>query len=111
MDLKSFHSASAARFKGAFDIPTEIQTRAWPEIRRRKNTLISAPTGSGKTLAAGLCAIDGLVRQSLGGRRIKHESYMCRCTRRSVTILRIICGRFLKAYGKSSRGQGSLKRF
>ncbi len=68
MDLKSFHPAVASWFKGAFDAPTEIQTKAWPEIGRRKNTLISAPTGSGKTLAAFLSVIDGLVRQSLEGR-------------------------------------------
>jgi ATP-dependent Lhr-like helicase len=68
MDLKSFHPAVASWFKGAFDAPTEIQTRAWPKIGRGKHTLISAPTGSGKTLAAFLSAIDNLVKQSLEGK-------------------------------------------
>ncbi|MCI0481821.1 MAG: DEAD/DEAH box helicase, partial [Candidatus Dadabacteria bacterium] len=37
------------------------------EIKKRRNTLISAPTGSGKTLAAFLSAIDDLVKEGLVG--------------------------------------------
>jgi ATP-dependent Lhr-like helicase len=68
MALKEFHCSVASWFKKEFDAPTEIQERAWPAIRRRRNTLISAPTGSGKTLAAFLSAIDDLVKEGLEGR-------------------------------------------
>lgn len=67
MALDSFHPAVATWFKGAFDGPTEIQTQAWPAIKNREDTLISAPTGSGKTLAAFLSAIDDQVQDSLQG--------------------------------------------
>jgi ATP-dependent helicase Lhr and Lhr-like helicase len=67
MALKFFHPAVAKWFKRTFDAPTEIQTEAWPLIKKRKDTLISAPTGSGKTLAAFLSAIDSLVRVGLEG--------------------------------------------
>ena len=50
-----------------FDGPTEIQKLAWPEIKKGRHTLISAPTGSGKTLAAFLSAIDDLVKMGLSG--------------------------------------------
>jgi len=67
MVLNNFHPAVSAWFKEAFDFPTEIQIKAWPEIKKRSHTLISAPTGSGKTLAAFLSSIDDLVHQSLEG--------------------------------------------
>ncbi len=65
MVLDKFHPAVASWFKNSFDGPTEIQKKAWPEIKKKSNTLISAPTGSGKTLAAFLASIDDLVRRSL----------------------------------------------
>ncbi|HVY55476.1 MAG TPA: DEAD/DEAH box helicase, partial [Thermodesulfobacteriota bacterium] len=67
MALDIFHDSVAEWFKKEFDAPTEIQEKAWPEIKKRKNTLISAPTGSGKTLAAFLSAIDDLVKAALDG--------------------------------------------
>jgi ATP-dependent Lhr-like helicase len=67
MALDNFHPSVANWFRKAFDAPTEIQTKAWPEIQKRHNTLISAPTGSGKTLAAFLSAINDLIRQGLEG--------------------------------------------
>ena len=68
MALEEFHHSVASWFRKEFDSPTEIQERAWPEIKKRRNTLISAPTGSGKTLAAFLSAIDDLVKEELEGR-------------------------------------------
>jgi len=65
MPLKQFHATVASWFQQAFEEPTEIQTKAWPEIKKHRNTLIAAPTGSGKTLAAFLATIDDLVRQGL----------------------------------------------
>lgn len=62
-----FHPAVAAWFEDRFDEPSDIQKRAWPVIKQRQNTLISAPTGSGKTLAAFLSSIDDLVRQGQYG--------------------------------------------
>ena len=66
MVIDGFHPAVAAWFRRSFDAPTEVQAKAWPEIKGRGNTLIAAPTGSGKTLAAFLSIIDDLVRQGLG---------------------------------------------
>ena len=65
MVLDKFHPAVASWFHNSFDGPTEIQEKAWPEIKKKSNTLITAPTGSGKTLAAFLDSIDDLFRQSL----------------------------------------------
>ena len=62
-----FHPAVAAWFEDRFDEPSDIQKRAWPVIKERRNTLIAAPTGSGKTLAAFLSSIDDLVRQGQYG--------------------------------------------
>ncbi len=67
MALDNFHPAVANWFRKTFEAPTEIQTKAWPEIQKRQNTLIFAPTGSGKTLAAFLSAINDLIRQGLEG--------------------------------------------
>ncbi|MFI5324118.1 MAG: DEAD/DEAH box helicase, partial [Thermodesulfobacteriota bacterium] len=68
MALEEFHPSVKSWFDSEFDSPTEVQERAWPEIKKRRNTLISAPTGSGKTLAAFLSAIDDLVKEGLDGR-------------------------------------------
>ncbi|MDA2918765.1 DEAD/DEAH box helicase [Desulfobacterota bacterium AH_259_B03_O07] len=65
MVLDRFHSSVGNWFQNAFEQPTEIQVKAWPEIRKKRNTLISAPTGSGKTLAAFLATIDDLIKQGL----------------------------------------------
>jgi len=62
-----FHPAVANWFIKTFQQPTEVQQKAWKEIKKDCNTLIAAPTGSGKTLAAFLSAIDDLVRKSLSG--------------------------------------------
>jgi ATP-dependent Lhr-like helicase len=63
-----FHPAVATWFAARFVAPTPAQAEAWPAIKARRHTLVSAPTGSGKTLAAFLAAIDELVRQGLEGR-------------------------------------------
>lgn len=68
MILEQFHPSVAAWFKREFEAPTEIQEKAWQEIKKGRNTLISAPTGSGKTLAAFLSAIDDLVKEGIKGR-------------------------------------------
>jgi len=47
-----FHPAIASWFNSRFEEPSDIQKRAWPVIKQKKNTLIAAPTGSGKTLVA-----------------------------------------------------------
>ncbi|MBN4061584.1 DEAD/DEAH box helicase [Bacteroidales bacterium AH-315-I05] len=67
MIFKNFHPVVAQWFQDEFESPTEIQQKAWPEIKARKNVLISAPTGSGKTLAAFFAAIDNLVQQGIEG--------------------------------------------
>lgn len=65
MPLDAFHPAVSAWFAKAFPAPTPAQAKAWPAIRRGRNTLVAAPTGSGKTLTAFMTAIDMLVRQGL----------------------------------------------
>ncbi|MCB9232524.1 MAG: DEAD/DEAH box helicase [Bacteroidia bacterium] len=67
MSFSSFHPLVEKWFRATFEVPTEIQSRAWPSIKAGKHTLIAAPTGSGKTLAAFMSAIDDLVRQGLEG--------------------------------------------
>ena len=68
MNLEIFHPAVARWFARSFPGPTEPQSRAWPEIKKQRHTLIAAPTGSGKTLAAFLSAIDDLVRLGVEGK-------------------------------------------
>ncbi|HXA02969.1 MAG TPA: DEAD/DEAH box helicase, partial [Cytophagaceae bacterium] len=65
--FESFHPAVSGWFMNTFGEATEVQVQAWPEIRKKKNTLIAAPTGSGKTLAAFLASIDELIRQGITG--------------------------------------------
>ncbi|MFL5731446.1 MAG: DEAD/DEAH box helicase, partial [Cytophagaceae bacterium] len=65
--FESFHPAVSGWFKGTFGEATQVQAQAWPEIRKKKNTLIAAPTGSGKTLAAFLASIDDLICQGIRG--------------------------------------------
>ncbi len=65
MAFEIFHPAVGAWFEKELGSPTEVQERAWPEIRKGSNVLIAAPTGSGKTLAAFLSAIDDLVKEGL----------------------------------------------
>ncbi|HEY7215073.1 MAG TPA: DEAD/DEAH box helicase, partial [Thermoanaerobaculia bacterium] len=74
MPHTDFHPAVASWFAKRFGAATEPQTRAWPEIRAGRHTLIAAPTGSGKTLAAFLSAIDDLVRQALLGGGLPDET-------------------------------------
>ena len=68
-----FHPAVAAWFDRSFAAPTAAQAQAWPAIAGGRHVLIAAPTGSGKTLAAFMAAIDGLVRQGVGG-ELKDET-------------------------------------
>ena len=68
MNLELFHPAVARWFARTFPAPTEPQSKAWPEIKKQRHTLIAAPTGSGKTLAAFLSAIDDLVRLGVEGK-------------------------------------------
>ncbi|HEX5885635.1 MAG TPA: DEAD/DEAH box helicase, partial [Pyrinomonadaceae bacterium] len=68
MNLEIFHPAVTRWFARSFPAPTEPQSKAWPEIKKQRHTLIAAPTGSGKTLAAFLSAIDDLVRLGVEGK-------------------------------------------
>lgn len=56
-----FHPQVQSWLSDKFTQPTDIQTKAWPEISLGRHVLVSAPTGSGKTLTAFLWAIDGLI--------------------------------------------------
>jgi ATP-dependent Lhr-like helicase len=62
-----FHPLTEEWFVTRFGRATEPQARAWPELARGHDVLISAPTGSGKTLAAFLTCLDRLVRKGLDG--------------------------------------------
>ena len=67
MPLSAFHAISRDWFVQQFGTPTQAQAQAWPAIKARRHTLISAPTGSGKTLAAFYAAIDDLLQQAQQG--------------------------------------------
>ncbi|MFP4349871.1 MAG: DEAD/DEAH box helicase [Desulfococcaceae bacterium] len=56
-----FHSLIHSWFATEIGTPTDIQTKAWPEIAAGRHVLVTAPTGSGKTLTAFLWAIHQLV--------------------------------------------------
>ncbi len=59
--LTQFHPLIRKWFTERLGAPTDIQSRAWPEIARGRHVLATAPTGSGKTLTAFLWAINQLV--------------------------------------------------
>ncbi|MFW6374638.1 MAG: DEAD/DEAH box helicase, partial [Thermodesulfobacteriota bacterium] len=56
-----FHSLIHSWFATEIGTPTDIQSKAWPEIAAGRHVLVTAPTGSGKTLTAFLWAIHQLV--------------------------------------------------
>ncbi len=59
--LSLFHPLIRNWFMEKMGAPTNIQSRAWPEIALGRHVLVTAPTGSGKTLTAFLWAINQLV--------------------------------------------------
>src|SRR5438874_3097090 len=67
MNRFQFHPAVVRWFEQTFGLPTEPQSRGWPQIQSGRHVLISAPTGSGKTLAAFLASLDVLFREGAGG--------------------------------------------
>src|SRR5438105_1671513 len=58
--LEIFSPAARAWFEGAFEAPTEVQSKGWRAVAAGRHTLMTAPTGSGKTLAAFFYALDKL---------------------------------------------------
>src|SRR5438874_5518382 len=67
MQRFQFHPAVERWFEQTFGLPTEPQSRGWPQIQSGRHVLISAPTGSGKTLAAFLASLDVLFREGVEG--------------------------------------------
>jgi ATP-dependent Lhr-like helicase len=59
--IPPFHPLIQSWFSKEIGTPTDIQSKAWPEIAAGGHVLITAPTGSGKTLTAFLWAIHQLV--------------------------------------------------
>ena len=64
--LSQFHPLIRKWFTERMGAPTDIQSRAWPQIARGRHVLATAPTGSGKTLTAFLWAINQLVTDVWG---------------------------------------------
>ncbi len=62
------HPITREWFKKKFGAFSPPQKFAVPDIKMKKNTLISSPTGSGKTLSAFLTIIDELVNMSERGK-------------------------------------------
>lgn len=62
--FSSLHPITREWFRKKFGAFSPPQKFAVPDIKMRKNTLISSPTGSGKTLSAFLTIIDELVSLS-----------------------------------------------
>jgi ATP-dependent Lhr-like helicase len=65
MSLSSFSAATQTWFSDRIGTPTEIQSRAWPEISAGRHVLISAPTGAGKSLAVWTPLLDRLFNPSV----------------------------------------------
>ena len=59
--LENFHPLIREWFSREVGKPTDVQEKAWPEISKGRNVLVTAPTGSGKTLTAFLWAINQLI--------------------------------------------------
>jgi ATP-dependent helicase Lhr and Lhr-like helicase len=59
--LSFFHPLIRKWFSEKVGEPTDIQSKAWPEIAEGRHVLVTAPTGCGKTLAAFLWGINQLV--------------------------------------------------
>jgi len=59
--MNDFHPLTVSWFKKRFSEATPVQLKAWSQIRKGGDVLISAPTGSGKTFAAFLSCLDRLV--------------------------------------------------
>ena len=59
--LSFFHPLIRKWFRESLGVPTDVQSRAWPEIALGKHALVMAPTGSGKTLTAFLWSNNQLV--------------------------------------------------
>ncbi|UCH98045.1 MAG: DEAD/DEAH box helicase, partial [Candidatus Aminicenantes bacterium] len=74
--LNLFHPLVRQWFLERVGIPTDIQTKAWPEIAKGSHVLVTAPTGSGKTLTAFLWAINNFLvsRQSMEKMRVLYIS-------------------------------------
>ena len=73
--MQNFNSSVWQWFQDAIGKPTEAQQQAWPAIKEKKNTLISAPTGSGKTLSAFFSIIDDLIQKGLEG-SLEEKTYV-----------------------------------
>ncbi len=69
--LFSFHPLIRKWFIESKGAPTDIQSKAWPEIARGRHVLVTAPTGSGKTLTAFLWAVSQLVTGAWGPGRTR----------------------------------------
>ena len=69
--LSVFHPLVEQWFRENFGAPTDIQAKAWPEIIRGRNVLVTAPTGSGKTLAAFLWSFHQLITGAWPGGKVR----------------------------------------
>jgi ATP-dependent helicase Lhr and Lhr-like helicase len=66
-----FHPLIEKWFSEKVGYPTDVQSRAWPEIAAGRHVLVAAPTGSGKTLTAFLWAIQQLLTGKWSGGQVR----------------------------------------
>ncbi|MCP4346770.1 MAG: DEAD/DEAH box helicase, partial [Desulfobacterales bacterium] len=62
--INLFHPLISKWFTENIGAPTDVQSKAWPEISAGRHVLATAPTGSGKTLTAFLWAVNQLATKT-----------------------------------------------
>lgn len=71
METTRVQQAIDAWFRDRYGEPTEIQKRAWPQLRAGGDALLMASTGQGKSLAAWCPLVEGFLQRPARGRGVR----------------------------------------